>query len=112
MRCTAIEAILKKQDKSACIISHLNKQVKVKQTAAKKCLKIIISTMKYLVRQRIALSGKNDRSENFVNLLRLRAEDNDNLKSWIAKFDAEKRLQQLYLSHDIQNAFISREISL
>ena len=63
--------------------------------------------MKYLVRQRIALRGKNDRRGNFVELLRLRAEDNDNLKSWIAKFDAEKRRQRLYLSHDIQNEIIS-----
>ena len=43
------------------------------------------------------------------------AEENDNSKSWIAKFDAEKRHQRLYLSHDIQNEInsdISREISL
>ena len=61
------------------------------------------------------LCGKNDRRGNFVELLRLRTEDNDNLKSWIAKFDEEKRRQRLYLSHDIQNEIISdisKEISL
>ena len=47
--------------------------------------------------------------------MRLRAESNDNLKSWLAKFDGEKTRQRLYLSHDIQNEIISdisREISL
>ena len=78
-------------------------------------MEIIISTIKYLVRQGIALRGKDEKSGNFTELLRLRAESNDNLKSWLAKFNGEKTRQRLYLSHDIQNEIfsdISREIFL
>ena len=79
-------------------------------------MEIIISTIKYLVCQGIALRGKDEKSGNFIKLLRLQAESNDNnLKSWLAKFDGEKTRQRLYLSDDIQNEIISnvsREISL
>ena len=108
-------AFLKRQDENTCIISNLNKNVEKNRTAARECLEIIISTIKYLVRQDIALRGKDEKSGNFIELLRLRAESNDNLKSWLAKFDVEKTRQRLYLTHDIQNKIISdisREIFL
>ena len=63
------------------------------QTAATECLEIIIPTIKYLVRQGIALRGKDEKSGDFIAFLRLRAESNDNLKSWLAKFDGEKTRQ-------------------
>ena len=68
-----------------------------------------------LVRQDIALRGKDAKSGNFIELLRLRAESNDNSKSRLAKFDGEKTRRRLYGSHDIQNEIISdisRKISL
>ena len=85
-----MDAFLKRQNENTCIISHLNKNVEKNQTAARECLEIIISTIKYLVRQGIALRGKDEKSGNFIELLRLRAESNDNLKLWLAKFDGEK----------------------
>ena len=115
LHANAVDAFLKRQDENTCIISHLDKNVEKNQTAARECLEIFISTIKYLVRQSIALRGKDEKSGNFIELLRLRAESNDNLKSWLAKFDGEKTRQRLYLSHDIQNEIISdtsREIFL
>ena len=50
LHANAVDAFLKRQDESTCIISHLNKNVEKSQTAARECLEIIISTIKYLVR--------------------------------------------------------------
>ena len=79
LRAYTVDAFLKRQDENTCIISHLNKNVEKNQTAARECLEIIVSTIKYLVRRGIALRGKDEKSGNFIELLRLRAERNDNL---------------------------------
>ena len=70
LHANAVDAFLKRQDENSCIISHLNKNGEKNQTAARECLEIIISTIKYLVRQGIALRGKDEKSGNFIELLR------------------------------------------
>lgn len=44
-----------------------------------------MSSLRYLVRQGIALRGHNEEKLNFIQLLNLRAEDDENLKKWLLK---------------------------
>ena len=44
-----------------------------------------MSIIRYLARQGIALRGHNEENSNFIQLLNLRAEDDDNLKEWLLR---------------------------
>ena len=58
------------------------------------------SSLRYLVRQGIALPGHNEEKLNFIQLLNLRAEDDDNLKKWLLKKSKK------YTSPIIQNEIL------
>ena len=59
-----------------------------------------MSSLRYLVRQGIALRGHNEEKLNFIQLLNLRAEDDDNLKEWFLKKSKK------YTSPIIQNEIL------
>ena len=60
----------------------------------------IISSIRYLARQGIALRGYNEENPNFIQLLNLRAEDDDHLKEWLL------RKSKKYTSPIIQNEIL------
>ena len=58
---------------------------------------IIVTSIKYLARQGISLRGDGDEeNSNFMQLLRLRADDDPNLLTWL------QRKHNKYTSHEIQ----------
>ena len=59
-----------------------------------------MSIIRYLARQGIALRGHNEENSNFIQLLNLRAEDNDNLKEWLL------RKSKKYMSPIIKNEIL------
>ena len=59
-----------------------------------------MSSRRYLARQGIALRGHNDEDSNFIQLLNLLAEDDDNLKEWLL------RKSKKYTSPIIQNEIL------
>lgn len=73
----------------------LNKAQKKEKETAREMLRIILSTVRYL-----ALRGDNDAESNLIQLLHLRAEDNPQLTSWLA------RNQKKYTSLENQNEML------
>lgn len=65
------------------------------------CLKKILSTIRYLAVQGLPLRGHIDENSNFIQLVKLRADDVPELKSWLA------RSKYKWMSHDIINEILS-----
>lgn len=63
-------------------------------------LRIIISSIKYLARQGLALRRVDDSESNLIQLLQLRAEDDPRILQWLRKS------QQKYTSHENQNEIL------
>lgn len=84
--------------KQPSIDSQLHSQCKASQELHQKMLQVLISSIKYLVRQGLALRGHEDLEGNLMQLLLLRSEECPGLKQWIK----EKK----YLSGDIINEII------
>lgn len=78
----------------------LSKAHKKEKETARDMLRIILSTVRYLARQGLALRGDNDAESNLIQLLHLRAEDNPQLISWLT------RSQKKYTSHENQNEML------
>ena len=56
------------------------------ETAARDMLWVIISSIRFFARQRLALRGDgSDSSANLIQLLRLRAEDRPEIVEWLDK---------------------------
>ncbi|XP_077868257.1 zinc finger MYM-type protein 1-like [Saccoglossus kowalevskii] len=70
-------------NKSDGVDVQLNKQMRADQVLAQKALLKILTSLWYLAQQRLAIRGKDATGGNFRALLNLRAEDDDNLKSWL-----------------------------
>ena len=64
------------------------------------CLFKILSCIRYLGRQGLPFRGHDDQQSNFLQLLKLRAEDDEKLKTWI------DRKANKYTSPEIQNEMI------
>ncbi|KAJ8946579.1 hypothetical protein NQ314_008861 [Rhamnusium bicolor] len=65
------------------IIIHGNPTNPHEAKLARNALLFIISSLKYLLRQGIAIPGHSDEKSNIRQLLLLRAEDNSDIKSWL-----------------------------
>ena len=61
---------------------------------------IILSSLRFLARQGLALRNAEESSSNLIQLLRLRAEDHPQLTSWL------ERSQKKYTSHENQNEML------
>jgi hypothetical protein len=71
------------------------------QAANRTALKKIVSTLLFLARQSQSIRGHSDDEGNFMQLLRLRATDSPELKSWLTREHRNK-----WLSHDVQNEIL------
>ena len=80
---------------SPTIDAQLNNQVKQTQDLYFKLLLVLLSSLKFLLRQGLAVRGHNETEGNLMQLLLLRCEDNSILKAWIN--------ENKYLSGDIIN---------
>ena len=64
----------------------------------RQCLLKILSNLRFLARQGIALRGDGDEKDsNFIQLLKLRGNDDPRIETWL------QRKTDKYISHDIQN---------
>ena len=67
----------------------------------RRCLRKILSNIRFLARQGLPLRGDQDESDgNFIQLLKLRGEDDPKLFTWI------KRKTNKYTSGDMQNEML------
>ena len=80
----------------------LNKQAVTEKQANREYLLKVLSTVRFLARQGLALCGSGDDSDsNLVQLLHLRAEDFSPISRYL------ERKQLKYISHEVQNEFLS-----
>ena len=76
---------LKAQTNKPIMVAQLNKKALEDQRNAWNALLKIITTLKFLARQGLAIRGKELQEGNFKNLLSLRMDDDTNLKTWLEK---------------------------
>lgn len=81
--------------KQTSVATQLSNQKVNEQKVNRQMLCIVLTSLKYLVRQGLAIRGHSDESGNLIQLLECRSDDVKGLKSWISK--------KKYLSHDIIN---------
>lgn len=81
--------------KAPCIDAQLSNQLKQDQQVHRRMLAIQLSSLRYLLRQGIAIRGHEQIEGNLMQLLLLRSEDCCELKKWVE----EKK----YLSSEIVN---------
>ncbi len=85
---------------TTCNVSELlSKQHAIQKIKNRDALFEIMSSIKYLCRQGLALRGDNE-DGNLTQLLLMKAESDPNLKQWL------KRKENVYTSPDIQNEVI------
>ncbi|CAL9706391.1 unnamed protein product [Knipowitschia caucasica] len=82
------------------ITSALSAAKQKQMVDARKALIAVLSSIQYLLCQGLAIRGKTDDDSNIMQLLNLRAQDNPELRSWLAQKESK------WLSHEILNEMI------
>ena len=86
--------------KSEPVISQaVSSAEKREQETARASLLKIVTTIRFLARQGLALRGHTEDSGNFVQLLELRAADSPELQRWLKR-------KESFTSHDVQNEIL------
>ena len=101
----AVSRFLKIPSETNDLIQTIRSTLKLQQDQNRKTLIKIMSSIRYLARQGIALRGHNEENPNFIQLLYLRAKDDDNLKEWLL------RKSKKYTSPIMQNEIL-KDIAL
>ena len=63
----------------------LSKACRDEMVHSRNMLTIILSSVRYLARQGLALRKSDDSESNLIQLLQLRAEDNSQITNWLTK---------------------------
>lgn len=82
--------------------AQLSSALAKQQADNRHCLEKIVSSIKYLARQGLALRGHEDENSNLYQLLKDKAEDDVLLDKWL------QRSQKEYISPEIQNEILSK----
>ena len=85
--------------RSQSVAFQLSSQVQKDQVIAQKCLLKLISSLRFLARQGLAVRGHDEAQGNFLQLLHLRCEDSEELHDWMMK-------RGNWISHDVQNEIL------
>ena len=98
--CEAVEAMITLPNTTSDVGELLSKAHKEEKELARDMLRSILSSVRYLARQGLALRGDDDAESNLIQLLQLRAEDNPQLVLWL------QRSSRKYTSHENQNEML------
>ena len=94
----AVERLRSKRSTETVVHGVYNQHLVVLQQR-RQYLLIVISTLRVLARQGIAIRGHSDSESNFMQFLELQAHNVKGFKGWLERSE--------YLSHDIQNEILS-----
>jgi hypothetical protein len=89
------------------IDTALSDQVRKEQYVAQSVLRAIFSSVKYLIRQGIALRGKAFDDGNLIRLLELRGDDIPGLHEWLGRLSSDSPKQRHLLSPAVQNEIVT-----
>ena len=96
------EAISKGKVRSltrASIVDQLSSEASKSRCKNRRTFITVLSSLQYLLRQGLAITGHKDEESNLYQLLKLRCEDCPELSGWLKKHQ--------YMSHDIINELIT-----
>ena len=95
------EAALKTAElhKGTNVTGQLNSQTEQERQTAKVALMKIITSVRFLARQNLALRGHTDDNSNLTQLVNLRADDCHEFRQWLHN-------KYKWLSHDVQNELL------
>jgi len=97
----AVESVITLPRTTRDIGELMSSNHKRDKETAREMLQIILSTVRFLARQGLALRGSNNDAEsNLIQLLKLRAEDHPLLTRWM------ERQTNKYTSHEIQDEML------
>lgn len=96
----AIEAVITLPKTTSDVGELLSTAHREEKVAARDILNIILSSVRYLARQGLALRGDADAESNLIQLLHLRAEDKPQVMKWL------ERSSRKYTSHENQNEML------
>lgn len=82
------------------VAAQLNSQICQEQEKNRAVLMKILTSIRFLARQGLAVRGHSDDTGNYRELLKLRSDDVENLRSWFGR-------KRHYLSHDVQNEMLN-----
>lgn len=100
MHRNAVE-VLTSINKGVNVVAAMSKAKVLEMKTARISLLKIISSIKYLAAQGLALRGHTEEDSNFIQLLMLRTEDSKELKTWM------NRTNYKWISHDIINEILN-----
>ena len=84
--CEAVDAVITLPRTTKNIGELLSREHAAQKVQARDMLRLILSSIRFLARQGLALRGANsDASANLIQLLHLRAEDNPAVLQWLDK---------------------------
>jgi hypothetical protein len=89
-----------RQSKNVPVTAQLSAMVSKNQEDARKCLNIIFTSLRLLLRQGLALRGHDIASGNFFQLLKLRSNDLPEMSAWLER-------KTNFIHSDIQNEIAS-----
>jgi hypothetical protein len=81
------------------ITTQLSKQLSSEQVVARKCLKILFTTVGFLARQGLALRGHDEDEGNFMQLLHTRCRNVPELSGWLSR-------RKDFIHHAIQDEIL------
>ena len=81
--------------KAPCIATQLSSQVNSSEARNKKMLLKQLSSLRFLLRQGLAIRGHNEQEGNLYQILKHRCDNVPELQQWLS--------DNKYLSHDIVN---------
>ena len=92
--CEAVEAMITLPNTTSDVGELLSKAHKEEKELARDMLRSILSSVRYLARQGLALRGDDDAESNLIQLLQLRAEDNPQLVLWLQRSSRKYHLMK------------------
>ncbi len=96
----AVEAIITLPATTVNIGEQLSREHAKEKEVSRDMLLEIISSIRYLGRQGLALRGDGEEDGNFMQILKVKAEDDPRLHDWL------KKKMNKYTSHDTQNEIL------
>ena len=110
----AVEALIILPRTSRDVGELLSEAHKADKDNARQMLDIIVTSVRYLARQDIALRGDAMEESNLIQLLRLRAEDNPRVSDWLGKSsnkytspENQNEILQIMANHVLQKMLLS-----
>jgi hypothetical protein len=88
------------QSKAGCVVAQISRQKQQQQREARTAVMTLLSSMRYLARQGLAIRGHETDTGNYYQLVKLRRDDVSELHTWLQRTTN-------FMSSDVQNEMLT-----